>query len=133
MGRSILNVGLSVKKPFVKATMPLSYAQNGMPFLYDTFIDAIDWHLVSEDGTEYPLDITYLTFINDQIYYNGDKDLFGYLENLGYKLASGSYYYKIHFAGEYRYSQYFKIGLFGISEPPITEREHSDEYSLEYS
>lgn len=108
MGRSILNITLTNKTPFVLATIPFGINTKGLPFVYESFASVTNWYLVNNcTGEEYELNISFISTSNNKHYYNADIDLFAYLQGLGDSPEYGVYYYKINFAGTIRYSQLF--------------------------
>ena len=61
MIRSILNIGLSNKVPFVLSTIPFGINTKGLPFLYESFASITEWYLVSNcSGEEFELDTSFL-------------------------------------------------------------------------
>jgi len=136
MRGSILNIRLSVKPPFVLATIPLLVNHNGLPFIYNTTIKADRWYLV-EGGTgiEMPLDTGFLLFDGKQMYYNADLDLIAIVRGLGYNPSCSNYYYKYGFSGSVRYSKVFKmnVNVTITPPPPPVNRSHSAAFSPSFS
>jgi hypothetical protein len=135
MGRSILNIRLSVKPPYVLNTIPLTTDYGGLPFVYETPIKADRWYLVEKDtGIEMALDTAFILFDKNIMYYNADLNLIDIVRGLGYNPTCSKYYYKFKFSGTTRYSKEFKINVnISLPEPePLTGRSFSTAFSRSF-
>ena len=131
--KSILNVNISFKAPYITSTIPFNGGTSGIPFCIETQDSVTNFDLVCEGASYgYPLNTSFIESDSDNVYFNAGGDIVSYLDGLGYTIRSGRYYFKITLDnGNVYYTGLFRLET--LDEAPTSIGDYSQDFSNDFA